>query len=142
MLYVNVLADIKRYVGDKAVGNEHLSEWLAISGAVDNLMNQVSDGMSVNSPPINTVLYLPTRDKRLLDSSTVVVSDNDFQEIRISGATNLQFFIGFKELGTPGHDIDRLPEKIRPKQLTQITREEIDTGEMVEVVGCEEAIKI
>ena len=145
MLYVNVLADIRRYVGDKVLGKEYLSEWLAISGAVDNLMKQVSDGMSVNSPPINTVLYLPTRDKKLLDSSTVIVSDNGLRELRISDATDLQYFIGFKELGTLGHDtmdIDRLPKQIRPKRLTQITREEIDTEEMIEVVGCEEATKI
>ena len=144
MLYVNVLADIKRDIGDKTLEKEYLPEWLAISSAVDNLMKQVGDDIAVNNPPTNTVLYLPTRDKMLLDSSSVIVSDNTLQELRVSGATTLQYFIGFKQLGIRHEtmDIRRLPKQIRPKRLTQITREEIDTEEMQEVEGCEEAIQL
>ena len=144
MLYVNVLAEIRRYVGDTTLGEEYLSEWLAIIGAVDNLFKQISDGTHVDDPPQNTILYLPTRGKRLLDSASIIASDNAYQESRISGATRLHYFIGFRELDVRHaiSDIKCLPKQIRPKRLTQITREEIDIEKMIEVEGDEDALQL
>ena len=144
MLYVKVLVQIKREIGDAVMDASYMAVWLAITSAVNNLFNNINPSTQKDSLPEDTVLYLPTRGRQLLASSSVTVSDNRDKEGRMHGFENIQYFTGFKELGLHHTlaGINFLPKQLRPKFLTQIVREEVDIAAVVEVLGCEEAIKL
>ena len=144
MLYVNVLALIKTEIGEAEMDQSYMAKWLAITSAVNNLFKNINPSTRGDILSDETVLYLPTRGRQLLASSSVTVSDNRDKERRMQGAENLQYFTGFKELGLL-HTLDKiknLPENIRPKFLTQIVREEVDVSAVFEVTECEEAVKL
>ena len=144
MLYMQVLAQIKREIGDAVMDARYMAVWLAITSAVNNLFNNINPSTKKDSLPEDTVLYLPTRGRQLVASSSVTVSDNRDKEGRMHGFENIQYFTGFKELGLHHTlaGINFLPKQVRPKFLTQIVREEVDVAAVVEVLGCEEAIKL
>ena len=140
MLYVNVLAAIKETVGKNVLDDQYIFEWCAIVAALDNMFKTLMSDVTTKVPPRGTVLYLPSRNKQLIPSSLITVSDNFHQERRLHSSAPLQYFIGFKrlELKHGIFAISSIPEALRPKYLTQIIEEEIDMSEMTPE-NCHEA---
>ena len=139
--YIKVLEKIKQDIKSEQLGDQFLSEWGAIRMAIENLFHCLKPVLSESIPkpkaeaPPGTVLYLPTREKYLMDASelTVVGSRDTMQ--RLAEANELKFFIGLRALKSSytNTSIRWLPKPIQPQFLSDIVTEEVDTRNMVEV---------
>ncbi|XP_056009880.1 sacsin-like isoform X2 [Ostrea edulis] len=79
-----------------------------------------------------TTLYLPSKNKNLIRSDSLVFVDNKLLEERIgNNMPDMDFFVGFKELKIDVHDpvfeISQLPENHRPRLLSKVVTEQLDS---------------
>ncbi|KAL5020416.1 hypothetical protein ScPMuIL_003308 [Solemya velum] len=74
-------------------------------------------------------LYLPSEDERLVLSTDLIFPDNLSYKRRIGSQDKLTFCLEFDKLEMdikdPLDEIEKIPEKYRPKMLSCITREEL-----------------
>ncbi|KAK3583509.1 hypothetical protein CHS0354_026095 [Potamilus streckersoni] len=81
------------------------------------------------------VLYLPNRNKALVNSRDLIISDNLYLEKRLGDEHKFQFFIELQDLGINFQSItcflDCLPMDLRPLLLSKIVREQVDEEEIV-----------
>ncbi|KAL3867069.1 hypothetical protein ACJMK2_044302 [Sinanodonta woodiana] len=84
---------------------------------------------------VSDVLYLPNRNKALVNSRELIISDNQYLERRLGNEHNFQFFIELQDLGIHFQSItcflDCLPVDLRPLLLSKIVREQVDEEEIV-----------
>lgn len=144
LLYVKVLKEIKDRIGESILDDEYMSEWLTITAAIDNIFKSLKADSRVQVSQDDTSLYLPSRDRKLLISSHIVISNHPCRERRLKNVDSIQYFLGFRELQLEHttYDIDMVPVPHRPKYLTDITTEEVDTTSMSEKEDSEAASKL
>ena len=140
MHYIRVLQMVKDEVKDNKLTDEYLGEWGVIRKALENLLYFLpsTSEMVERQTPNGTKLFLPTRDKYMKDSSTLTVSDNRYFEQRIRSNDSLKFLIDMKalKLHCELKCFRWLPQSVRPKFLSDIVKEKVDTSEMVECQTC------
>ncbi|XP_052100792.1 sacsin-like [Mytilus californianus] len=90
-------------------------------------------------------LYLPTRNKKLENASTLIYSDNsDWERFVHSEAETTQFVIDLKAIDIYGANgmvlFNSLPTRMRPKILSQLIHERLNTGmlEHIENMVCKQ----
>ncbi|KAK3584527.1 hypothetical protein CHS0354_039261 [Potamilus streckersoni] len=90
------------------------------------------------------ILYLPDKSERLRNSQCLIVADNRYLESRLKEC-NLTYFIGFKELEVtvldPRQVVKSMPDRYRPKLLSEVAKEVLDTIEMNEIES-DEAVRL
>ena len=146
MHYVEVLKMVKNEVKESKLTEAYLCEWGVIRKALENLFYFLPETSKTveRQTPEGTVLFLPTRDKYMKDSSTLTIVDNQYFEQRIGSSGSLQFMIDLKALRL-SYELKCfrwLPRSVRPKFLSDIVKEEVDTSEMVECETCPSCLKL
>ena len=148
--YVKVLSMIKDEVQNNELTPEYLFEWGAIRVALENLFYLLPPPMPNSSAntaeeiPQGTVLYLPSRERRMVNATQLMIADNGYYEQRLASDTDFEFLIDLRtlKLSYTIMSARRLPAVIRPKFLTDIVKEKVDISEMCEVQSCAKAIKL
>ena len=146
MHYIKVLQMVRDEVGDNKLTDAYLGQWGVIRNAIDNLLHYLpkTSEMVERATPSGTVLFLPTRDKYMKNSSTLTVVDNQYYEQRIGSNDSLVFLIDMKalKLHRELECFRWLPRSVRPKFLSDIVKEKVDTSEMVECETCSAGLNL
>lgn len=105
------------------------------------LLSSVGEEMADDAITVD-VLYLPNRERKLVDSSTLVYSDKQYLEQYLDQIENIHLFAGFPQLDIPfpigSHLVSRLPARYRPRILSDIIQQEFDL-ENVEMIESDKA---
>ncbi|KAL3892283.1 hypothetical protein ACJMK2_004502 [Sinanodonta woodiana] len=105
-----------------------------VNKAIENLVKLLTRSTDKQRDMIDRTLYLPNRDLILKDAKNLIVSDLKSAEERLLEC-NLDFFVGFPELKIlvidPQPIVKALPGCCRPRLLSEIVMEEIETSEIV-----------
>ncbi|KAK3611579.1 hypothetical protein CHS0354_018094 [Potamilus streckersoni] len=111
-------------------------EMRIVGHAIRNIVNLLMKTPKTKMDLDEKILYLPNRSQRLMDARALIVSDNAYLESRLREC-NLTYFIGFEQLEVKVKDvwqvIKPLPDCYRPKLLSEVVTEEVDTTEMKEI---------
>ncbi|KAK3583508.1 hypothetical protein CHS0354_026094 [Potamilus streckersoni] len=105
-----------------------------------SVLCRVIHTITLIEPPftdVNDVLFLPNTEHELVDSRILVVSDNNYLEKRLGNQHGLEFFIKLRDLGIQSTKllINRIPQALRPLQLSKIVQEQIDEDDIVLTVS-------
>ena len=141
--YIRVLATIKEETKGKPLTEEYLTEWGAIRVALENLFylrqTTFADGYTgyergERDEEAVPELFLPSRDKLMVKSTELTVADNRYYKERVGSSANLTYVMDFKavKLGYTVQSLKWLPRSIRPKFLSAIVKENVDTSHMQE----------
>ncbi|XP_070180537.1 sacsin-like [Littorina saxatilis] len=127
-LFATLLLKIKAKTEDQPV---HVEEMKIVIKAVKGLFRCIREGSEEETNFGVETLYLPTREKRLHDSSQLI-----FPDIALTGSlrelpdgTLLNLFIGFNAMEItvpfPAEEIARLPEKHQLKMLSDVVKQTV-----------------
>ncbi|XP_069137458.1 sacsin-like [Argopecten irradians] len=126
--YARVLEGITQEVKDVELhANERLSAQKAIDGLFSRLRNMETEiCLQVQ------ILYLPTKENKMVNSTQMIYSDNDKLYDAIGKEAGLPYFVGFKSLDLRyfDFDIEKLPDKYRPQVLTKLVKERFDATDI------------
>ena len=146
MHYIEVLKMMRNEVKENQLTDAYIMEWGVIRKALENLfycLPQTSTAVERQTPE-GTVLYLPTKEKYMKESSTLTVADNQYFEERIGARGGLLYMIDLQALRL-SYTLEAfrwLPRSVRPKFLSDMVTEEVDTSEIVEIETCPSGLKL
>nr|XP_034318199.1 sacsin-like isoform X8 [Crassostrea gigas] len=130
-LSCNHLAHVLFEIWTKSKGaNLEPNEMFSTKKAVQILFSKLK---TENAVVLNvSVLYLPSKKHTLIKSSELVFIDDKLLESRIgNNMPEMDYFVGFKELCMefydPVSEISRLPEIHRPRLLSKVVIEQLDS---------------
>ncbi|XP_060607762.1 sacsin-like [Ruditapes philippinarum] len=139
--YSAVLAEIKQQYKEKPLPYNTL---LFVQKALENIIKLID----MEKEPLQNVaqVFIPDRNKVLVPSKKLTVSNNNEIEKRLEGKIDIDFFIGFKELKIdcvrdPALPFEQWPKLLQPDVLTREIVEEISTDNIQEE-DCIEAQRI
>ncbi|VDI81264.1 sacsin [Mytilus galloprovincialis] len=117
------------------VGNNKLNknDLLVVKTSLDGLYREIRLNKNNFKDDLETLdkFYLPNRTNQLVNAKNIVVSDDEELEAYIKNDNfSKKFFMGLKALEVYLDDscwfLNQLPEKLRPKFLSQIIKEELN----------------
>ncbi|KAJ8304232.1 hypothetical protein KUTeg_017815 [Tegillarca granosa] len=136
--YATVLEKLQSFVGNKELHGNELSIVKAAVNWLFVLLPWPSDDIE-NVINVKT-LYLPSEKGKLVDSCQLVYCDNKSMKRQIGDQQGLVYFAGFEKLQLYFPDgysyIQALPDKVRPKCLSELVTTEFKT-ENIEFVDSE-----
>ncbi|XP_078326289.1 sacsin-like isoform X3 [Crassostrea virginica] len=138
----NVLCKIwKKSNGKTLEPNEMDSTKKAVKSLFSKLQTEKTSGLNFSN------LYLPSKSKRLVLSSSLVFIDDKLLEKRINTSLpEMEYFAGFNELDIavddPISEMNRIPGKHLPQFLSKIVREQINPESKNMVVHSDFAKKL